>query len=217
MNRMIAVIALALVGLCGCRPADEVASSPSGTGSLRTDQTASTAPATIITRHEPDAVSPASILPAEIPADLTPEAVCEKFLDLLSRSEVTDAERLLSKRSAVVTRQARLSLAAPAGGNARFQIEPAQYADNKQKRAMVLCRLLDTEPGTAETAHSGDAISWMLRRDSEGWRITGLVLLDDDLPINLLSFENPSDVDAIRELLGGQQATALQPGGTVQR
>jgi hypothetical protein len=171
-------------------------------------------PTAIVAQRGSASSSPAALTPAEIPAHLSPEEICERFLDLLAGGEVSDAERLLSKRSAVVTRQAQLKLSAPAGTDTHITVEPAQFSDNKQRRAMVLCRFIDRHQPATEAA----AISWMLRKESGSWRITGLVLLENDLPVDLLSFENPADVEGIRELLGaGQPVAQREQPDRVQR
>lgn len=212
--RSIACLSLVLLSaLAGCQRGED----PPATTAITPAEVAANepiAPTAIVAQRGSASASPAALAPAEIPADLGPEEICQRFLDLLSGGEVTEAERLLSKRSATVTRQAQLTLSAPAGADMHVAVEPAQYADNKQRRAMVLCRFSEPRQPDLEEA----AISWMLRREPAGWRITGLVLLENDQPVDLLSFENPSDVEGIRELLGAGQSLAQRPApGSLQR
>ncbi len=196
-------MALLVVGLvaCGCNKSET-----SAVGIPVRDSATAEKPESLTTvRVQKDlgADSPARLAPVEFSADLQPQEVCAKFLTLLTSGDISDAERLLSKRSASVTRQARLTLSAPASASSRFKFDTPQYANNKQQLAMVVCRISDGDETGSAVEPEGDAeISWMLRKETEGWRITGLVLLDEGLPSDLLSFENPADVEKIRDLLG---------------
>lgn len=201
-------IALILLGvfISGCQKSGETAS--------RTDSGDSAPGATTVDVGETASdSSPANLAPVTLAADATPERVCEQFLKLLGDGELSDAERLLSRRSASVTRSAGLVLSAPSANSAGYEFDPPQYANTKQKLAMVMCRPRSGS-GADETA-----MSWMLRRETEGWRITGLVLLEEnEQPADLLSFENPADVEQIRGLLGGEPTVRQASGATaVQR
>jgi len=169
---------------------------------------------TVRVEKDAGADSPAQLVPVELSADLEPQEVCAKFLELLTNGDISDAERLLSKRSASVTRQARLTLSAPASASSHIRFDTPQYANSKRQLAMVLCHIGIGETGSAVAAEEDAELSWMLRKEPEGWRITGLVLLEEGLPSDLLSFENPSDVEKIRDLLGSDQPVrqATAPG-----
>lgn len=195
-NNLSLALMLWLAAVSGCqRSGVEVAQDPAAT------TTSTPSPQTVEVQSGTPGGSPADLSPARISGDASPGEVCEKFLNLLAAGEISDAERLLSKRSAIVTRQAGLVLSAPAGRSSRFEFDPPQFANTKQKRAMVMCRVIETASPASGVPAS--AMSWMLSHENEGWRITGLVLLEDEQPADLLSFENPADVEQIRELLAG--------------
>ncbi len=190
------VFCISSVTMLGC--GDGQSSSPDesvSTGDNQpTDKTTSVKP-----------VSPAStaISPAEttLPfpsSDADPARVCEVFLSMLKTGN-SDAQKLLTKTALAVTNQAELTLKSIGEETARYEISEPRYTTNKQRIAYVDVRILEEIDGKKIESQ----ITWLVKKKSEGWRISGILLeLEPNKPKDLLSFENPLDVSQINALVG---------------
>ena len=158
--------------------------------------------ATSVTASKPTIeVSPAqpkSVLPSK---DAAPNSVCETFLNLLKNGNRVAAENLLTRTALAVTSRAKLELEPIGSASAKYELGEPMYATNKQKLAHVECRVKDRVDGE----NIDSELVWMLRRQKEGWRISGILIqLEADKPKDLLSFENISDVVKIKNSLGSE-------------
>lgn len=146
--------------------------------------------------------SPALAVHGDLPVDAGPDEVCRKFLECLKQSERSAAEKLLSKRALTHTKRANLNLESPGSETAEFIVEPPRFATNKKELATVDCLVRDSLHGQAIESK----LSWMLRLEPAGWRICGMILeMEDSHSMDLLSFENPLDVERIKATLSAEE------------
>lgn len=138
--------------------------------------------------------------------DATPEGVARKFMDLLQSGNRLEAESLLTRISLSNITDVGLKLEPMGGPQAKFTIGDAIYATNRKKLAHVECTIRDHSSGQAEEMK----ISWQAKIQGEQWRISGVILEVEEAPgFDLLSFENPFDVQKIQALA---TAEALDAG-----
>lgn len=144
--------------------------------------------------------SPAVDLNAELPPDVGPEEVCQRFLQCLQAGERRAAEKLLTQRALTATKRAELNLESPGSPQAKFSVEQARYSTNKRELATVDCRV--TEELYGQKVDS--MVSWLLRSEPAGWRICGMILdLEEGDSLDFLSFENVADVERIKATIAG--------------
>lgn len=202
----VTVVALAAISfsLTGC-----------GNGNVGLDLAGKEIPATAVaeTNREATSVSPSGenteSSPAEIAsklpaADALPDEVCERFLDLLQSGNRLSAENLLTRTALAITGKADLKLEPLGGPMAKYKLAKPMYATTKQKLAQVECTVIDELDGKAfETS-----LTWMLSKQNEGWRISGMIVqFEEDQPLDLLSFENFDDVRKIKNTIGTENVT----------
>ncbi len=130
------------------------------------------------------------------PQVLTPDQVCREFLNCLQKSDALSAERYLTKTSAVNARKAALTLESPGSPQARFEFAEPTFANSKRLVATVVCTVIDQVEGQP----SESQISWLLKRDGEAWKIAGMILtVDENGATDFFSFENPEDIQLIKQ------------------
>jgi hypothetical protein len=207
--KLISVCSFVIVASIGCggTPAESPADPPPAAPSPE-DKTTSVAPS-----NQKNAVSPAKELASqtvELNFDQTPSGVCRRFMELLHANKSIAAENLLTRVSQMNTTKEQLELKAIGGPDATFSIGEVRFATNKQKLAQVDCSVTDsseTDPFTME-------ITWLVRRQKNCWRISGVSLIVDegDSP-DLLSFENIHDVRRIKAI-NDEEILAVDPTAT---
>ncbi len=161
-----------------------------------------------------NSVTPASTEVESSPASVSllpdrnagPGEVCETFLKLLKAGDRLAAEQLLTRTALSVTSKADLQLEPPGSENAVYDVGSIRYATTLNKIAQVDCLVKETTDGTPETT----TVTWLVRLQTEGWRISGIVLAGDDNIQDLLSFENADDVNRINQALIGDETAAAE-------
>jgi hypothetical protein len=103
---------------------------------------------------------------------------------------------------------------APRGSDtAKFEVGKAKYLDPDGAR--VPCKWTDIDKeGNSRT----DEITWMLRKEPEGWRVAGMaaVIFEGEDPL-LLDFENPKETLQKLERLREEIARRASPQGNQAR
>lgn len=157
---------------------------------------ASTSVAIAQATNQPSPAAGVSNLP---PVDAPPEEVCQKFMDLLQAGNRLAAENLLTRTALVVTEESGLHLEPMGGPTAVYSVTDVRYATNKQKLAQVECLVSDDEDGM----HFEMPITWFVRKQRTGWRISGVLLeIEPGQAPDLLSFENAIDVVRMKAMAG---------------
>ena len=139
-------------------------------------------------------------------AVMQPEAIVREYLGLLQNDRAAEAEKHLSKVSALNFRQAGMTLQSPGSEAAKYEVSKPKFATNQQRIAMVDCKITDVVDGETQTSD----ISWIMKRDNEYWRITGMVMVADDSgKRRLMSFENLDDIQYIKSNIFEPEAASV--------
>ena len=125
--------------------------------------------------------------------DSKPEEVCRLFITALSTGDHIAASQILTNIAQIETARADLQLESPGSSDASWEVLEADYATSAKQIAQVRCLL--QEPGQSETAQ----LTWLMRRQYNGWKISGMsIQVDGSGEVDLLSFENPLDLQRIQ-------------------
>jgi hypothetical protein len=216
----LAVVLLFSAGLllssgCGGTNVSETAEPTSTSGDNSTQVTASNATNSVPATKSNNSTSPASVDSASDP-DASPEQVCQRFMKLMRSGNRIAAENLLTRTALTVTTQAGLQLEPMGGPTAVYKVGAVKYATNKQRLAQVECSIVDNVEGEEYEMN----VTWLVRKQSLGWRISGVMLeLESGQVPDLLSFENIQDVNRIKSLAGediisGDQTTRQADAST---
>ena len=96
-----------------------------------------------------------------------------------------------------------------AGREATIELSEPKYNTNQEKLCYIDCKI--TEPDDA--IESVESMTWMLRKTASGWRVAGMLIEENDTGIlDLLSFENDSDIAQIKNSLTDDVDTAVIAG-----
>jgi hypothetical protein len=138
-----------------------------------------------------------------------PAAAVAEFLEAVRTGNDAVATKMLS----TVTKQKNVSLnrsiAPPASDTAKFTIGKIDYVN--QDGARVACTWTDYDSsGQLKT----DEAVWLLRRESEGWRVAGLAvrIFPNEDPL-LLNFEDPEDMNRRQQWVREEMRRRLNKGG----
>jgi hypothetical protein len=168
-------------------------------------QTASTPAAgnTSATATTPAATTPAP-QPIAVPASATPEQVVTVFLNALRGGDSPTTESLLTGKAREELEKHSMSVDVQSAPNATYQIGAAQVLADNPGGAHVSSVWTEKFDDGDETYE----IVWVLRRQSEGWRVAGMAMqLLPEQPAQFLNFENPEDMLKKKE----EAMAALQP------
>lgn len=121
-----------------------------------------------------------------------PGEVVAEFLSLLQQNQALAAKRLLTDVAQVETSRAQLELEAPGDIDSRVSVSETRYATSQREIAEV-----DTVFSSVDSSMPVARLSWMLRKQRNGWKIYGMIVFDEDDKLDLLSFENPVDLARI--------------------
>jgi len=126
------------------------------------------------------------------PADgPSPDQVVAAFLEAVRTGDDQAASDLLTPLARQKTEEMHMVVAPPGSETARYAIREVEYVGDK---AHVAAEWTDLD--TDGRPHT-DLIVWVLRKDTQGWRISGMttrVFADMD-PV-VLNFEDPADMVA---------------------
>jgi hypothetical protein len=170
--------------------------------------TVSTETNSVPTTKTTNLTSPAAMTNNLPSADATAEEVCQKFMNLMQSGNRIGAENLLTTTALTVTTRAGLQLEPMGGPTAVYKVRNVRYATTKQKLAQVECSVIDTVDGEEYEMN----VTWLVRKQSPGWRISGVMLeLEPGQVPDLLSFENIQDVNRIKRLAGEEVIESADP------
>jgi hypothetical protein len=186
-SRLFSIVLLSI--LVGCSGPASTKSSPGDA----TTQASSTNDG--VSASSSDGPSPV-VDATSIAVDSPPETICRIFIDYLRLGENSKAEKLMTQEAISQTRKLELDLAAPAGPDANYAVGHAEFATNQQRIAFV--PVVVTEGGDSSDMQS---FSMMLKFGDFGWKIAGIYLGAHSETQDLLSFENPQDVQRIKSML----------------
>lgn len=133
--------------------------------------------------------------------DAEPHKVCEALLKLLQEDDTVNAQHLFTREATAMMLRFDLPLAFPGEPDATFEVSPARFATSKQEICQVLCTISEEIDGRATQSEIG----WMLKRSSEGWRVSGMLLpAEEGKPMDFLNFESSVDIGTLKTMLSGE-------------
>lgn len=136
----------------------------------------------------PPEVSPSS--PALEP-DAPPDVVVKEFLAATRDGNDQLAARLLSDKALAETTRMGLAVKPPGTPTMTYEVQDVEYPADTENGAYVHSRWTERFGDSDESYR----ISWILRRQSDGWRIVGMAAeLSDTEPPYLLNFEDPREL-----------------------
>jgi ketosteroid isomerase-like protein len=141
--------------------------------------------------------------PIEVPASARPDEVVSTFLDAIRRGDSATTEALLTNKAQEELAKHDFAVVPQATPNMQFQILGTQTVGDASG-AHVTCRW-------TERYEDGDQsydVTWVLRRQAEGWRVAGLAmqLIPDQQP-QFLNFEDVADMERKKD----EAMEAMQP------
>ncbi|MFM7843319.1 MAG: hypothetical protein ACKOBW_09935 [Planctomycetota bacterium] len=206
MNRAVAAAFLccALLGVVGCgRPVAtnqaelESGASPGadGTGDNQRNLASDAAQGTSF-------VSESKGAPRALPpASATPESVVRLFLQAARSGDESTATQLLTRKARQETEKEGLALEPPGTPTMKFSIADAEIPSDDPQAAYVGSTWTEMESQQRESF----AVTWILRRQSDGWRIAGMATQTSPTEQPLwLNFEDPEHVQRIKREIGGE-------------
>ncbi len=171
-RRWLIVAGVLAAGVAGCGKTEvpDAAAPPSGTSGLEQMATST---------------DPASVAKLDGPA-----ATVYEFLDAVRTGNDKRATGLLSAKAQAKAAEMKRGVCPPASDTARFQVGQVQYqADDRARVASAWTDLDENEePQTDEAV-------WLVAREAEGWRITGVAatVFEGEPPL-VLNFEDPEEM-----------------------
>jgi len=203
MDRALLVLAVCggwtLVG-CGDGTTAEKAAKGQVPATTPADQVASTTPL----RAQPA---------VRVPADAPPDHVVSVFLDALKNGDTATKASLLTTKALEETTKHEFEVNPQSAPNAQYEVHQPEFLPNHPNGAHVTSVWTETYDDGKVTYD----VVWVLRRQSEGWRIAGMAIeLIEGQPPAFLNFEDPEDMAAkYNEAMAAQQPpaaeTATQP------
>jgi hypothetical protein len=148
----------------------------------------------------PSGNSSAAAKPA---AEQTPESVVSEFLDGVRRGgDPENVARLMTTKSRQEYAAAGLVMEPIGAPDATFEVTRSiPYGDDG---VLVNSRWTEKDEAGEPVTYQ---VGWALRRESEGWRVSGLILEADPEPV-VYNFESREDVMALKQ---GQEGDIEEP------
>jgi hypothetical protein len=120
----------------------------------------------------------------------SPEAAVFEFLEAVRTGNDDDAAAMLTVTARRKTAELNMEVAPPGSDTAEFEVGKVEYLSDDGAR--VACNWSDLDETSQRRT---DEILWMLRRESQGWRIAGVAatVFEGEPPL-LLNFEDPEEM-----------------------
>jgi hypothetical protein len=208
MNRIWIGLVLGLsVGIVGCGGSGGT-TEPAAEGTTpATEQAASMSGGSAQT-------TPVQAAPAvHVPAEAGPDQVVTVFLDALKNGDTSTKASLLTTKALAETTKHEFEVNPQSAPNAQYEVHPPEFLQNNPNGAHVTSVWTETY----EDGQITYEVVWVLRRETQGWRIAGMAieLIPGQQPA-FLNFEDPADMAAkYNEAVAAQQPpaaeTAAQP------
>lgn len=149
-----------------------------------------------------------SAKPLPVSSEDGPDEVVRAFLEAARAGEESTATQLLTDKAREETQREGLALDPPGTPSMKYEIGKVEYHEQDPHAAYVNSLWIETTLPTDDRFE----VVWVLRRQSQGWRIAGMAaqMEANQSPV-FLNFEDPQDVARIKSELGDE------PGAVVAR
>jgi hypothetical protein len=150
---------------------------------------------------------------AHLRPDSKPDEVVIAFLEAIRSGDESVASQLLTLKAQEETEKEGLSLDPPGTPSMQYRIEKVEYVADIKDAAYVNSVWTDSAAGPSENPFE---VVWVLRRQSDGWRIAGMAaqIVPDEPPV-FINFEEPNDVQRLKGQLDDEPSSGYR--GSVRR
>jgi len=203
-SRWTTVLLVLSLGVAGCQSQNSSEGSVEGGG----DQATQGQPGS-----KREAIA-ATAKPQSAPGkEASPHDVVAAFLTALRNGDENVASCLLTSRAREETAKRNLVVQPPGAPSATYQVGEVEYATEQKDGAYVPSSWTENDrDGVAHTYQ----ITWVLRRQSDGWRVAGMATqVDEAKPPLFLNFEDPEDM--LRKWREADQQLAAENEQAVQQ
>jgi len=153
--------------------------------------------------------------PVEVAVEAAPEQVVSTFLAALKAGDEATTAALLTSKAREETAKHDIAVAPQSAPGATYQVSPGKILDDNPNGAHVSSVWTETYQDGSITYE----IVWVLRKQTDGWRIAGMALelIPGQAP-QFLNFEDPEDMMRKHEeaLAIQQQAAEAAQAQTAQ-
>jgi hypothetical protein len=151
-----------------------------------------------------------------VPANASPDQVVTVFLNALRAGDKATTASLLTGKAREETAKRNLDVDPQAAPDAKYVVRPAEMKNSTGAHVLsVWTERYQNERG--EMVEANYEIVWVLRRETEGWRLAGMATeLAPGQDPQFLNFEDPEDMirkrdEAIAAMQPPAAQTAQQP------
>ena len=190
-------VVIAFCSLAGCQPGGVTVESGANTAvESNTAITAKEGVASAATSVTATIAHPA--LPAP---SATPQEVVHAFLDASRGGREEFATELLSSKAREATSSQGLALDPPGSSSMVYRLGDVEFP-TEDKQAAYVASVWQEE---GEAAAERFEVTWILRRQKEGWRIAGMASrTEEEAEPVLINFEDVADLHKIKPAVGGE-------------
>ena len=196
MKFVLEVLAVSVLACCfaGCGRAPQGSSDAANTASP-----GQAAPASASTAARDSGTEGAPTADASAPA-----AVVAQFYEALRKGSDVTIAGLLTDKAREETSKSGLGIQSQASASLSYEIRESEFVSDQMDGAHV--RTMWLEPDAAGQMTSTEVI-WVLRKQSNGWKISGMAtpVVEGELPL-LFNFEEPEDMLQKKEFVEKQLA-----------
>ncbi len=196
MKFVLTVLAVSVLACCfaGCGGTPQGSSDAANTASP-----GQAAPASASTAARDSGTEGAPTADASAPA-----AVVAQFYEALRKGSDVTIAGLLTDKAREETSKSGLGIQSQASASLSYEIRESEFVSDQMDGAHV--RTMWLEPDAAGQMTSTEVI-WVLRKQSNGWKISGMAtpVVEGELPL-LFNFEEPEDMLQKKEFVEKQLA-----------
>lgn len=144
--------------------------------------------------------------PLPVSSEDGPDEVVRAFLEAARAGQDGTATLLLTDKAREETEREGLALDPPGTPSMKYQLGKIEYHEQDPHAAYVNTLWIESL-GTSDERFE---VVWVLRRQSQGWRIAGMAAqMDTAQPPVFLNFEDPADVARIKSEIGAEPAAKV--------
>jgi len=138
--------------------------------------------------------------------DQSPEGAVAKFLDAVRTGDQDKANAMLTVVARTKTAEKDLVVAPPGSDSASFKVGQVESVGE----GVAHVETFWTDKDDDNNPHT-DAIVWFVRKDPEGWRISGMAtrVYDGQIPV-VLNFEDPEDMLRRQQAVEKEMASRMK-------
>ncbi len=136
----------------------------------------------------------------------SPSEAVAQFYEALRSGQDSEISALLTDKAREETANSGLDIQSQGSSRLEYELGEVQFVDEAMQGAHVRSLWIDYMP---DGERVGTEVIWVLRRQSDGWRIAGMAtqVIEGELPL-LFNFEDPEDMLRKKEYVEQQYQLA---------